>query len=146
SFMLILVAIVIVQEGARKIPVQTAKVQRGGRVMQGRTSYIPFKVNQGGVMPIIFASSLLLFPVTISSFMGAPRTGLNPSWEVWTAAFWNRQNLKDAFAQGMQWTLMALSPSGWLYPVLYFLLIIFFSYFYASMVLNPNDLANTLKK
>ncbi len=146
SFLLILVAIVIVQEGARKIPVQTAKVQRGGRAMQGKTSYIPFKVNQGGVMPIIFSSSLLLFPVTLSSFMGAPKAGLNPTWEVWTGAFWSLANLKDAVAQGLQLTLAALSPAGWLYPVLYFVLIIFFSYFYASMVLNPSDLANNLKK
>ncbi|HEY9856904.1 MAG TPA: preprotein translocase subunit SecY [Stenomitos sp.] len=148
SFLGILVAIVIVQEGARKIPVQAAKKQVGGRAFQQRSSYIPFKVNQGGVMPIIFASSLLLFPVTISQLLGnqAQAVSAKVNWAFNTAAAWHWDNIRNALQQGLQHLLTALSPSGWLYAVLYLALIVFFSYFYASLVLNPQDLAKNLQK
>lgn len=148
AFLAILVAIVIVQEGARKIPVQAAKKQSGGRVYTQRSSYIPFKVNQGGVMPIIFASSLLLFPVTLSSLIGNQATALavKINWAFTTPGAWTADNVRNALQQGLQYLLLALSPSGWLYPILYFALIIFFSYFYASIVLNPEDLAKNLQK
>ncbi len=148
SFLGILVAIVIVQEGARKIPVQAAKKQVGGRAFQQRSSYIPFKVNQGGVMPIIFASSLLLFPVTISQLLGnqAQAVTAKVNWAFNTGAAWQWDNVRNALQQGLNHLLSALSPSGWLYAVVYFALIIFFSYFYASLVLNPQDLAKNLQK
>lgn len=148
SFLVILMAIVIVQEGARKIPVQAAKKQGGGRAYSQRSSYIPFKVNQGGVMPIIFASSLLLFPVTISQLVGGQASALaaKVNWAFTTPGAWTLGNVRSALQQALQWVLMQLAPSGWLYPVLYFVLIIFFSYFYASIVLNPEDLAKNLQK
>lgn len=145
AFLAILVSIVIVQEGARKIPIQAARKQVGGRTVQGRASYLPLKVNQGGVMPIIFASSLLLFPVTVSSWLGKPT--LKPVvWQFWTPGFWNWDNIRTGLVQGINQFMGALSPSGWLYSVLFFLLIIFFAYFYASLVLNPVELADNLKK
>lgn len=145
AFLAILVAIVVVQEGARRIPVQSARKQVGRRTVQGRASYIPLKVNQGGVMPIIFASSLLLLPVTISNFLGKPQT-LKATWAVWTTDFWHLANIRSAFYNLLNQMMAALSPSGWLYAVVYFLLIVFFTYFYASLVLNPTDLADNLKK
>ncbi|HBN07962.1 MAG TPA: preprotein translocase subunit SecY, partial [Cyanobacteria bacterium UBA8530] len=93
AFLFILVAIVVVQEGARRIPVQAARKQVAGKTVQGRASYIPLKVNQGGVMPIIFASSLLLFPVTIAQWLGKP-TMKRVSWEFWTQNFWNWDNIR----------------------------------------------------
>jgi preprotein translocase subunit SecY len=148
SFLAILVAIVIVQEGARKIPVQAAKKQVGGRVYQQRSSYIPFKVNQGGVMPIIFASSLLLFPVTISQLLGgqAQAATAKIDWAFNTGAAWQWDNIRNVLQQGLNHALSALSPSGWLYAILYFALILFFSFFYVSLVLNPADLAKNLQK
>jgi len=118
-FFAMLVAIIYAQEGARKIPVQSAKRQVGKRIYGGQGTYIPLRVNQGGVMPIIFASSVLLFPATLHQFVGLT---------------WLR-TITDA-----------LMPSKPLYPILYFFLIVFFTFFYASIVLNPMDLANNLKK
>ncbi|MBM3269721.1 MAG: preprotein translocase subunit SecY [Candidatus Sericytochromatia bacterium] len=147
AFLAILVAIVIVQEGARRIPVQAAKRQVGGRIHQGRMSYIPFKINQGGVMPIIFASSLMLFPLTVSSWMGGAKPKLVPvDWQFWTAPAWNLDNIKNALVAALNGLMTAISTSGFVYNFLFFLLIIFFTYFYASLVLNPAELANNLKK
>lgn len=118
-FLAILVAIIYASEGARKIPVQSAKRQVGRKVYGGRSSYIPFRINQGGVMPIIFASSVLMFPATINQFA---------------------QN------DYVRMVTDALSPSKPLYGLLYFGLIVFFSFFYASLILNPVDLAQNLKR
>ncbi|MBC7541956.1 MAG: preprotein translocase subunit SecY [Candidatus Sericytochromatia bacterium] len=118
-FFVILVAIIFASEGARKVPVQSAKRQVGRKVYGGRSSYIPFRINQGGVMPIIFASSVLLFPATINQF---------------------------AKNEYIRMATDALAPSKPLYALLYFLLIIFFSFFYASLVLNPVELAQNLKR
>jgi preprotein translocase subunit SecY len=118
-FFAILVAIIYASEGARKIPVQSAKRQVGRRVYGGKNTYIPFRINQGGVMPIIFASSVLLFPATINQF---------------------------ASNEYMRMITDALSPSKPLYGLIYFGLIVFFSFFYASLVLNPIELANNLKR
>jgi preprotein translocase subunit SecY len=118
-FFAILIAIIYASEGARKIPVQSAKRQVGRKVYGGRSSYIPFRINQGGVMPIIFASSVLLFPATINQF---------------------------AKNEYIRMITDSLAPSKPLYAVAYFALIVFFSFFYASLVLNPIDLANNLKR
>lgn len=148
SYLAILVAIVIVQEGARRVPVQAAKRQVGGRLHQGRMSYIPFKINQGGVMPIIFASSLMIFPLTVSSWIsagGAPKL-LQVNWQFWTVAAWNWENVRNALVTTLNTTMMAMTSNGFIYNGIYFLLIVFFTYFYASLVLNPAELANNLKK
>jgi preprotein translocase subunit SecY len=118
-FLALIVAIVYASEGARKIAVQSAKRQVGNKMYGGRSTYLPFRVNQGGVMPIIFASSVLLFPATISQFV---QTGFV-------------KTIADA-----------LHPNNWLYSVVYCGLIFFFTFFYASITLNPIDIANNLKR
>jgi preprotein translocase subunit SecY len=146
ALLAMLVAIVFVQEGHRRIPVQAAKRQvQGGRQAPGQQSYIPLKVNMGGVMPLIFASSLLIFPATISQFIGQS-TAKVINWQFQTPAFWQWDNVRGVLQHGINQFMAALSPSGWLYFVVYFALIMFFTYFYASLVLNPNDLAENLKK
>lgn len=146
SLLAMLVAIVFVQEGYRRIPVQAAKRQvQGGRHTPVQQSYIPLKVNMGGVMPLIFASSLLIFPATISQFLGQS-TAKVLNWELLTPAFWQWDNFRGVMQHGLNSFMAALSPSGWLYFVVYFALIMFFTFFYASLVMNPNDLAENLKK
>ncbi len=115
----VLAGAVLLQEGQRRLPVQYAKRVVGNKVYGGQSSFIPLKVNQGGVMPIIFASSILIFPYTILRlFNGDFATRL--------------QNL--------------LAPGSWLYMVLYVLLILFFSFFYTAMVFNPSEIAENMKK
>ncbi|CZT56032.1 preprotein translocase subunit SecY [Eubacteriaceae bacterium CHKCI005] len=121
-FILIIAFIVLMTDAERRIPVQYAKRVVGRKMYGGQSTHIPVKVNMSGVLPIIFASSFLSIPSTIDMFVNQTPGG-----------FW------DGFFQ-------AFSPSGALYAVLYFLLIIFFSYFYVSIQYNPIEMANNLKK
>ncbi len=111
--------IVYIERGQRRIPVQYAKRVVGRRIMGGQATYLPIKVNTAGVVPIIFASAILYFPAQIAVFF--PNVG-------WITAFAN-----------------AVS-SGWLNWVLSVLLIVGFAYFYTSMVFNPDETADTLRK
>jgi preprotein translocase subunit SecY len=111
--------IIYVERGQRRIPIQYAKRVVGRRIMGGQTTYLPIKVNTAGVIPIIFASSLLYIPAQIAVFF--PNVG-------WIQTFAN-----------------AVS-AGWLNWVISLLLIIFFAYFYTAMVFNPEDTADNLKK
>ncbi|MDN5354377.1 MAG: preprotein translocase subunit SecY [Candidatus Cloacimonadota bacterium] len=113
-------AVVLVTEGERKIPVQYAKRIIGRKVYGGQSTHIPLKVNTAGVIPIIFAQSILMFPRTIATFF------------------------KDS--QFMTAVVQWLSPGAFLYTVLYIGLIIFFAYFYTAMVLNPVEMAENMKK
>lgn len=110
---------VMLQEGQRRLPVQYAKRVVGNKIYGGQSTFIPLKVNQAGVIPIIFASSVLLFPYTIARFF----TGS-------VALF-----IQQIFA-----------PGSWVYTIFYIALIIFFSYFYTAVVFNPEDIANNMKK
>jgi preprotein translocase subunit SecY len=112
-------AVVVMQEGQRKIPVQYAKRVVGRRVYGGQSTHIPLRINTAGVIPVIFASSLILFPATLTRFVPHP-------W--------------------MQAVSDALSPGRFTYTVLYCALIIFFTYFYTAIVFNPVDLADNMKK
>ncbi len=116
---LLIPVIVYIERGQRRIPVQYAKRVVGRRVMGGQSTYLPIKVNSAGVIPIIFASSILYFPAQLSVFF--PNVG-------WIQAFAN-----------------AVS-SGWLNWILSAILIVFFAYFYTSMVFNPEDMADNLRK
>lgn len=145
ALLAMLVAIVFVQEGQRRIPVQSAKRSAVGGRMPGGQQYIPLRVNQGGVMPLIFASSLLIFPATIAQFLGESKAA-TLNWAVSSAAFWQWENVKGVLLHGLNQFMMALSPSGWLYFFVYFALIMFFTFFYASLTLQPKDLADNLKK
>ena len=113
------VFVIIISEGIRKIPVQYAKRVVGRKAYGGHTSYIPLKVNQAGVIPIIFASSVLMFPVTIAQFVDVP----------WI------KSMGKLFEWG--------SP---LQTTLYVLMILFFTYFYTAVSLNIGDLSDNIKK
>lgn len=119
SYLLVIIAVVYASEGARKIPVQSAKKQVGNRIYGGRATYLPFRLNQGGVMPIIFASSVMMFPSTIASF--APETGF------------------------LKTMITYMNQQPW-YGVIFVGMIVFFSFFYASLILNPQEIANNLKR
>lgn len=114
-----IVFVIAITQGIRKVPVQYAKRVVGRKMYGGHSSYIPLKVNQAGVIPIIFASSILMFPVTIGQFVDV-------AW-IKTVAGW--------FAWG--------SP---LQTTLYVLMILFFTYFYTAVSININDVADNLKK
>ncbi len=113
------VFVIIISEGIRKVPVQYAKRVVGRKAYGGHTSYIPLKVNQAGVIPIIFASSVLMFPVTIAQFVDVP----------WV------KSMGKLFEWG--------SP---LQTTLYVLMILFFTYFYTAVSLNIGDLSDNIKK
>lgn len=117
----VIVAIIAVNEGQRRIPVQYAKRVVGRKLYGGQSTFLPLKVNAGGVIPIIFAMSLMMFPATIGSWM-SPTSGFNKFIEHY------------------------LSFSSVLYNVLYALLIIFFTYFYVAIIFNPMDVAENIKK
>jgi len=113
--------IVLVEGGQRRIPVQYAKRVVGRRVMGGQMTYLPLRVNSGGVIPPIFASSLLTFPSTIALAMGG------------------RTHVFDRFANAIKWG----EP---LYTLLYVLLIVFFAFFYVGIIFNPTELADNMRK
>ena len=110
---------VMLQEGQRRLPVQYAKRMVGNKMYGGQSSFIPLRVNTAGVIPIIFASSVLLFPYTIAGLF------------------------QHSVARMIQ---QAMSPSSPIYMVLYVLLIIFFSYFYTAVVFKPEDISTNMKK
>jgi preprotein translocase subunit SecY len=112
-------AIVFLESGRRKIPVQYAKRVVGRRVYGGQNTHIPLKINTAGVIPPIFASSLIAFPATIAGF------------------------IQIAWVQSLS---QQLAPGSLLYTVLYVALIIFFAFFYTAVVLNPVDMADNMKK
>ena len=119
--LLIIVAVIFVEQAQRRIPVQYAKRMVGRRMYGGQSTYIPLKVNQAGVIPIIFASSLLYIPVLLASIVNKP----------WMTS------IVDKFAR---------TGSHPLYIISYFVLIIFFAYFYNSIAFNPVDTADNMKK
>ena len=134
-FLVMIVGIVFVQEGTRRIPIVSARRQVGRRLYRERTSYLPLRVNQGGVLPIIFASTLLILPSSLAQFTqggGEEQTGI--------AATLNQ------FLIQVSTYLNPGGPTPWLYVSVYLLLILFFSYFYASLVVNPVDMSQNLKK
>ena len=118
--MIVVVGIIVfVERAQRRIPVQYARRVVGRRMFGGQTTHLPLKVNVSGVIPPIFASSLLMFPATIGSFI---------------------QNDK------IRYVFDLISPGLWLHEVLYVILIIFFCYFYTAVTFNPVDVADNLKK
>ena len=118
-FLAMIVGIVFVQEGTRRIPIISARRQVGRKLYLEKSNYLPLRLNQGGVMPIIFASAVLVLPFSLAQY--AP-TGFS--------------NFVNAY----------FSPTSWPYITLYLLMILFFSYFYASLVVNPEDMSRNLKK
>ena len=119
-FVILIAFTVILQSGVRKVPIQYGKKMQGRRMVQAQSQSLPFKLNSANVMPIIFASSLIMFPQTVFGSLGIASDWLNPF-----AATWYKQ-----------------MP----YYVIYTGLIIFFSYFYTAIQINPQDLSENLKK
>jgi preprotein translocase subunit SecY len=115
--------VVFIERGQRRITVNYAKRQQGRRLYAGQTSHLPFKINMSGVIPPIFASSLILFPATIATWFG---TGQAVSW--------------------LQRLAASLAPGQPIYILLYAALIIFFCFFYTSLVFNSRDTADNLKR
>jgi preprotein translocase subunit SecY len=115
----VIAAITFFERGHRRIPIQYAKRMVGRKMYGGQSTFLPLKLNSAGVIPPIFASSILLFPAQIANMSSS-------SWLV-------------AISQ-------ALQPGDWRYDVVYVLLIIFFSYFYTAVTFNPVDVADTMKK
>ena len=118
-FVAVVVAVVLITQGQRKIPIQYAKRIVGRRAYGGQSTYIPLRVNQGGVIPIIFAQSILLFPATIA--------GLVPN-------------------RALQSVASSLMRGSIAYYTIYSLLILFFCYFYAAITFNPIDISNNMKR
>ena len=119
-FVMIILGTIMIIQGSRKIPLQYARRVVGRRESQGGTSHIPLKINYAGVIPVIFASSLLMFPATIAQFL---------SKGTWLASV-------------VQW----LSPGSWVYTALFVVLILFFTYFWTATQFHPEQIASDMKK
>jgi preprotein translocase subunit SecY len=115
----VIVAVILITQGQRRIPVQYARRIIGRKVYGGQSTYIPLRVNQAGVIPIIFAQSIILFPATLAGLMPHPLL----------------QSLANSLTQG-----------GLLYLILFSGLIIFFAYFYTAVTFNPIDVAENMRK
>ena len=125
AFMLVVVAfIVFVERGERRIPIQYAKRIVGRKVLGGVSTHLPLKVNSGGVMPIIFAVSILTFPQTIALFAGSQGT----------------------LGRALDWFKTAFGWGEPLYTLTYVILIIFFAHFYLSIIYNPDEVADNVRK
>ena len=121
-FLVMIVGIVFVQEGTRRIPIISARRQGGRRMYREQNNFLPLRLNQGGVMPIIFASAVLVLPTFVA------------------------QSFRNETVAQIAGYFSPAGPTPWVYVSFYLVLILFFSYFYASLVINPVDLAQNLKK
>jgi preprotein translocase subunit SecY len=117
---LVVFFVIIVERGQRRIPIQHARRVVGKRMTQAGMTYFPLRVNTAGVIPAIFASSLLLFPLTVGQFTNTPAV--------------------EQFIQTY------MNPGGWVYEAVYVGLIVFFTYFYTAIMINPADVAENIKR
>lgn len=115
----VIAAIVFVERGQRRLPIHYAKRVTGMKTISPQTSHLPLKVNMAGVIPPIFASSIIMFPATVANFINVPAV--------------------QTFAR-------MLSPGNWLYNVFYVAFIVFFCYFYTAVTFNPTDVAENIKR
>jgi preprotein translocase subunit SecY len=116
---LVIAAIVFVERGQRRIPIHYAKRVVGLKTYGGQTSHLPLKINMAGVIPPIFASSIIMFPATVANFIDVP---------------WVRNAAKS------------FTPGNWTYELFYVAFIVFFCYFYTAVTFNPVDVAENVKK
>lgn len=124
--LLVMAAVIFVEQGQRRIPVQYAKRMVGRKLLGGSTTYIPIKVNQAGVIPVIFASSLIYLPVLYAQFVPGTIDDPNP------VSVWIQTHL--------------VTGTSWVYNLLFAALIIGFAYFYVSITFNPDEVADNMKK
>ncbi len=121
----IVAGVVIVTEAERPIPVNYAKRVRGMKVYGGISTYLPLRINQAGVMPIIFALSILLFPQMIFNFLSAS---------------------SNATLQSISKFMLGILSNGWFYAIAYFLLVVLFTYFYTAIIFDPDQISTNLQK
>ena len=123
--MIVIVGVVIITEAERPIPVTYAKQVRGTRVFGGTSTYLPLRINQAGVIPIIFALSLLLFPQMIVRFL---------------------QNVNNATVKAVSTFVLNLLANSWFYAIAYFILVFIFTYFYTAVTFDPDQISTNLQK
>ena len=129
-FVTVIAVVVFITQGQRRIPIQSAKHVRGRRVMGGNRQWLPLRVNQSGVMPIIFSSSLLMIPFFVFTQMGQAFMGQSGS----------------RWGEAMSYLGQCFSPGqGFIYSLGYIILIYFFCYFWTAITFNPKDMAENLK-
>jgi preprotein translocase subunit SecY len=125
--LVVITCVVFVEQSQRRVPVQYAKRMVGRRTIGGTTTYIPLKVNMAGVIPIIFASSMLMLPGMLAQF-GMPDDGTDiPGWVNWINTY-------------------LITGDHPVYMAMYFLMIVFFTYFYVSITFNPEEVSNNMKR
>ncbi|TSC52546.1 MAG: preprotein translocase subunit SecY [Parcubacteria group bacterium LiPW_41] len=122
---IVIAGVVFVNEGERKVPVSYAKQVRGMKMYGGASTYLPLKVNQAGVIPIIFAISILLFPQFIAQSMSIISPELSLSLNAWVTKFFNNH---------------------YIYSTLYFILVVMFTYFYTAVTFDPSEISKNLQK
>lgn len=122
---LVIIGVVIITEAERPIPVTYAKQVRGNRVYGGASTYLPLRVNQAGVIPIIFALSILLFPQMIVRFL---------------------QNVNNEMLQNIATFTLNILSNQWFYGIAYFLLVFVFTYFYTAVTFDPDQISTNLQK
>lgn len=123
-FVLVVAAAILITQAQRRIPIQQAKQTRGRRVYGGQRQYLPLRVNHGGVMPIIFASSMMIFPGIVFGYL----------YGMWPNGFW--RFMRDAFSS---------QTSGYLYVLCYIAAVYFFAYFWTTVQFQPKEMANNLR-
>ncbi len=122
---IVIVAVVIITEAERPIPVTYAKQVRGNRVYGGTSTYLPLRINQAGVIPIIFALSILLFPQMILRFL---------------------ENSSNSIVQAVSSAVLTVLANSWFYAIAYFLLVFIFTYFYTAVTFDPDQISTNLQK
>lgn len=122
---IVIMGVVIITEAERPIPVTYARQVRGNRVYGGTSTYLPLRINQAGVIPIIFASSILLFPQMIVRFL---------------------QNSSIGMVQTVSKFILSLLSNAWFYSIAYFLLVFVFTYFYTAVTFDPDQISTNLQK
>ena len=129
AFIFVVAGSILITQGQRRIPIQQAKQMRGRKMYGGSKHYLPLRVNHGGVMPIIFASSFMMFPPVIFSWLSRLFSSLG----------------SDAWAERMGSVYQATSPGAYTYEVLYIILIFLFAYFWTTVQFQPKDMAKRLR-
>ncbi|HEX3368100.1 MAG TPA: preprotein translocase subunit SecY [Candidatus Cybelea sp.] len=133
----IIISIIFLYQGQRRVPVQQARRVVGRKMFAGRSTYIPLRLNNAGVISIIFAISILLLPQQALSWFGRGQT-------ITASGIWG------TFQHGLQafsaWLNVWFTPNGLLYNIVYFALVVIFTFFYSGIVLNTRDVADNLKK
>ncbi len=123
--LVVIVGVVVISEGQRNVPVSFARQVRGRRIFGGFSSHIPLRINQAGVMPIIFALSILLFPGMVAQFLA---------------------NVDIAWVSSMANSVNNFLQNGWVYGILYFIMVGLFTYFYTAVTFDPKVISENLQK